>query len=143
MVTIRPMTPEDIPAVVRVWQETVSRAKDVDPPDAILRLYDRNPGICQVADLSGTLIGVLMCGHDGRRGYLHHIGVAQQYRRQGVGRKLVECTFAALRHVGVSRVHLQLKQNNILGLRFWKGLGCRERMDLVVVSILLSGGADA
>jgi N-acetylglutamate synthase len=140
--TIRPMLDEDIPAVIRVWQETVLRTKDADPPDLIHRLLARNPGLCHVAEERGTLIGVMVCGHDGRRGYLHHIGVVPSFRRRGVGRKLVEATLAALSQVGMTRVHLQLKQSNSVGLRFWKGLGCKDRSDLVVVSMRLSGAAD-
>jgi ribosomal protein S18 acetylase RimI-like enzyme len=141
-VTIRALTPEDIPAAVRVWQETTARAKDVDPPDAVRRYLDRNPGVCQVADQDGTLIGLTVAGHDGRRGFLHHVGVSGAYRRQGVGRKLVECTLAALRHAGLTRVHVQLKQGNAIGLHFWKRLGCRERTDAVVISILLSDSGE-
>lgn len=142
MVTIRPMTLEDIPAVIRVWQETATRSHEADRPEVVRRFLDRNPGLCQVAEHAGTILGVVICGHDGRRGHLHHVGVIQTFRRHGVGRKMVETAFGALRQVGITRVHLQLKQSNILGLRFWKGLGCRERSDTVVVSIQLPGSTD-
>lgn len=142
MVTIRPLTVTDIPAVVGVWQETAVRSRDADDPAAVRRLADRNPGLCQVAEHAGAVVGITICGQDGRRGYLHHVGVIPPLRRNGIGRALVETTFAALRDVGITRVHLQLKQSNALGLRFWKGLGCRERSDTVVVSIQLPGPDD-
>lgn len=138
MVTIRPMEQTDIPVALRVWQETSGRARAVDTPDGLARYVAHNPGLCQVAEQGGAMLGVLVGGHDGRRGFLHHVGVQQSVRRHGVGRALVDCYLAALKEQGISRLHLMLRQSNAVGLRFWKAYGCRERANTVVISLVLS-----
>jgi N-acetylglutamate synthase len=137
MVTIRPLTSTDIPATLRVWQDTVGRTQDVDTPEQLALMLDRNPGVCQVAEYQGHIIGLTVAGHDGRRGTLHYVGVALAYRRNGIGRKLVEVSFDVLRQQGQNRVHVQFKESNATALRFWKSLGMRERNDLVVISLQL------
>ncbi len=141
MVTIRPMEQTDIPAALRVWQETSGRSRPVDTHDGLARYIAHNPGLCQVAEQNGQLLGVLVGGHDGRRGFLHHVGVLAPLRRHGVGRALVDCYMAALREQGILRLHLLLRQSNAVGMRFWKAYGCRERANTVVISLVLTADA--
>lgn len=138
MVTIRPMEQTDIPAALRVWQETSARARRIETHDGLARYVAHNPGLCQVAEQKGELIGVLIGGHDGRRGFLHHVGVLAPFRRHGVGRALVDFYLAELKDVGILRMHLMVRQSNAVGLRFWKSYGCRERANTVVISLVLS-----
>lgn len=140
MVTIRPLTQADIPAAVRVWQETGGRSADT--AEGLARYLARNPGLSFVADVGGTVIGLAVCGHDGRRGYLPHLGVLSAYRRKGIGRRLADCCFEALRENGIIRLHLQFPASNTLGRRFWNRLGCRERSDTTIISILLSESSE-
>ncbi len=138
MVTIRPMEQTDIPAALRVWQETSARARRIETHDGLARYVGHNPGLCQVAEQKGELIGVLVGGHDGRRGFLHHVGVLTPFRRHGVGRALVDFYLAELKEEGILRMHLLVRQSNAVGLRFWKSYGCRERANTVVISLVLS-----
>jgi ribosomal protein S18 acetylase RimI-like enzyme len=140
MVTIRPMEQTDIPAARGVWQETSGRRADT--ADQLARYLARNPGLCLVAEKGAELLGVLIGGHDGRRGLLHHVGVREGVRRHGVGRALVDCYLAALKDEGVVRLHLLLRQSNAVGLRFWKAFGCKERASTVVISLALSADAN-
>lgn len=142
MVTIRPMEQTDIPAALRVWQETSGRARPVDTHDGLVRYVEHNPGLCQVAVQGDDMIGVLVGGHDGRRGFLHHVGVLAPVRRHGVGRALVDCYLAGLREQGILRLHLLIRQSNAAGLRFWKAYGCRERANTVVISLVLTTNAN-
>ncbi len=141
MVTIRPMEQTDIPAALRVWQETSARARRIETHDGLARYVAHNFGLCQVAEQDGTLIGVLIGGHDGRRGFLHHVGVLSPVRRHGVGRALVDNYLAELKEQGIVRMHLLIRQSNAVGLRFWKSYGCRERANTVVISLVLSADA--
>lgn len=141
MVTIRPMEQTDIPAALRVWQETSGRSRPVDTHDGLARYVSHNPGLCQVAEQDGQLLGVLVGGHDGRRGFLHHVGVLAPVRRHGVGRALVDCYLAGLKEQGILRLHLLLRQSNAVGMRFWKAYGCRERANTVVISLVLTADA--
>ena len=89
------------------------------------------------------LIGVAICGHDGRRGYIHHLGLLAAHRRRGIGHRLVEECLAALHAEAITRVHVQLKGDNADGLKFWKSLGCRVRKDTVLISLVMkSEGRD-
>ena len=113
--TIRSMTMADYPAVVALWQATegmgLSRA---DTPEAIGRyLAGRNPGLSAVAvSASGEVAGALLCGHDGRRGLLHHLAVHRDYRRRGLGRALVNHCLAGLQNEGIDRCHLLVFTDN-------------------------------
>jgi ribosomal protein S18 acetylase RimI-like enzyme len=145
MFTLRPMVEADIPAALALWQGLPGIGlRDADSPPAIARYLRRNPGISFVALAeSGELVGVSLAGHDGRRGYLHHVAVAEAYRQQGLGRKLVEECLAALKREGIEKVNFWVKADNRDGLAFWNRVGGRERTDIVTVSIILGDNPNA
>lgn len=138
MISIRPLTSDDIPAALRLWQGTLpAQSAGAESELGLGRFLERNPGCCHIAIASLGMLGLAISGHDGRRGYLHHIGVDSAVRRQGIGQRLVEACLAALHSEGIHRVHVQVKLQNVGGLKFWQSLGCRERKDIAVVSLLL------
>ncbi len=144
MATIRPLRTEDIPAALALWQGTSPvNSREVESIAGLASFLDRNPECSQVACEREAIIGVAICGHDGRRGYLHHLGVFSSHRRRGIGHRLVEACLAALHAEEMSRVHVQLKSDNADGLKFWKSLGCRGRKDTVLISLMMkSEGRD-
>ncbi len=83
----------------------------------------RNPDISQVAERQGVLVGAILGGHDGRRGWLYHLAVAPEHRRGGVGRALVGRSVAALKRAGIRRVRIFVASDNAAGLAFWKRCG--------------------
>jgi N-acetylglutamate synthase len=145
MVTIRPMTEEDIPAALGLWQGTPGIGlRSSDSPPALARYLRRNPGTSFVAATDGgELVGVSLAGHDGRRGYLHHVAVAHAYRKQGLGRLLVERCCAALKAEEIEKINLWVKADNTAGLAFWNRVGGRERTDIVTVSIITGDDPNA
>jgi len=144
MVDIRPMTPEDIPAALRVWQGCDGVVlRDADSPAALTRFLARNPGTSFVGVGGGEVVGVSLAGHDGRRGYLHHVAVAAAWRRRGVGRGLVEHCLAALREEGIEKVQLFVAAGNTTGAEFWKRMGWRERPDVYLMSLILGDSPNA
>lgn len=133
---IRPMTLEDYDAVLALWQATegmgLSRA---DSREALGRYLERNPGLSLAAfNAAGELAGAVLCGHDGRRGLLHHLAVAPAYRGQGLGRALVERCLAGLAAEGIDKCHLFVYARNQSGRAFWKALEWYERPELVLMS---------
>src|SRR4051812_21329228 len=145
MFTLRPMVDEDIPAALALWQGLPGIGlRDADSPEALAKYLRRNPG-CSFVALTGTgvLAGVALAGHDGRRGYLHHVAVAEAIRKQGLGRELVERCAAALKAEGIEKINFWVKADNAAGLEFWKRLGGRERTDLVVVSLITGENPNA
>lgn len=143
-IDIRPMTPEDIPAALRLWQACDGISlRDADSPPALVRYLARNPGCSFVAVAGGELVGTVLAGHDGRRGYLHHAAVAAGRRRHGIGRGLVDRSLAALRAEGIGKVHLFVAGGNAVGAEFWNRLGWRERPDLTLMSVVVGDSANA
>jgi ribosomal protein S18 acetylase RimI-like enzyme len=145
MVTIRPMVEEDIPAALALWQGLEGIGlRGADSPPALARYLRRNPGSSFVAvAAAGELVGVSLAGHDGRRGYLHHVAVGEAFRNQGLGRRLVEHCLAALKADGIEKVNLWVKADNTAGLEFWNRVGGRERTDIVMVSVILGDDENA
>jgi ribosomal protein S18 acetylase RimI-like enzyme len=84
--------------------------------------------------LDGEIIGTILCGHDGRRGYIHHLAVDQRYRRQSIGRKLVSRALEVLRAQGIRKCHLFVFTENINAMEFWRTLGFTDRIELSMMS---------
>jgi ribosomal protein S18 acetylase RimI-like enzyme len=144
MVTVRPMVEEDIPAALALWQGLPGIGlRDADSPPALVRYLRRNPGCSFVATAGGQLVGVSLAGHDGRRGYLHHVAVAAAHQKRGIGRHLVEACLAALKAEEMEKVNFWVKADNAAGLAFWHRVGGRERTDLRVVSIITGDNPNA
>ena len=144
MVTIRPMTEEDIPGALALWQgvpEIGLRA--ADSPPALARYLARNPGTSFVALADDELVGVALAGHDGRRGLLHHVAVAPRYQKNGIGRRLVNDCLAALKANGIEKVILFVKAGNSEGKAFWKKCGWIERPDVAPLSIVTGDDPNA
>jgi ribosomal protein S18 acetylase RimI-like enzyme len=141
---IRPMTPDDIPAALRVWQEAPGVVlRDADRPVALTRYLRRNPGCSFVAVAGGEVVGVALAGHDGRRGYLHHVAVAAAWQRRGIGRRLVGHCLTALKAEQIDKVLLFVRADNAAGRAFWKHNGWCERPDAALMSIILGESENA
>jgi ribosomal protein S18 acetylase RimI-like enzyme len=126
---IREMTVDDYEPVVTLWNAAPGvRANETR--DELAQILARNPGLCCVALHQGELAGAVLCCHDGRRGYLYHLAVAEKFRRQSVGRRLVERCQSQLQAVGIRRCTIFLVADNEAGEQFWLQTGWRERTDL-------------
>mgnify|MGYP002517741159 CR=1 FL=1 len=87
--TIRPMTIGDYDEVFAMWQITSKRAlSEADERGQIERYLNRNKGMSQVAVIDGKIVGTVLAGHDGRRGFIHYMAVLPEYRRQGIASAL-------------------------------------------------------
>jgi putative acetyltransferase len=134
-VEIREMLSADYDDAVSLWQESQGVSlSGTDSREGIAAFLARNPGLSLVAHSEGLLIGAVLCGHDGRRGYLHHLAVARGSRGQGIGRRLVEVCLAKLAAAGLQKCYIFLRADNAEGQGFWRGIGLEERTDLTVMS---------
>src|SRR5262245_47853322 len=110
---IQEMSIEHYEAVLNLWQAAEGVGlSDADSYEGIARFLDRNPGLSYVAYVGETLAGAILSGHDGRRGYIHHLAVDPAYRRQGLGQALVEHCLAALAQAGIDKCHLFVFKQN-------------------------------
>jgi len=128
---IRELRPEDYDAVRALWEACpgVGLSPD-DTREGVSRFLADNPALSFLAESDGHCIGAVLCGHDGRRGYPHHLAVAESARRQGLGRSLVDRAAAALRAIGIPKLHVLVFAVNELGARFWRKERAEERTDL-------------
>ena len=107
---------------------------NADSKESIQYFLDRNPGMSFLAYDKSMLVGAILCGHDGRRGYIHHLAVHPDYRNHGIGQMLAEKSLAGLRSIGIQKSHLFIFNNNKEGIQFWKKIGWLKRFDISVIS---------
>lgn len=131
--TIRPMTLDDYDPVLSLWFDTpgMGLSDKEDSREGIARYLARNPTTCFVAEMDGRIVGVVLAGHDGRRGMLHHMAVAGREQRKGIGKALLEAATAALMREGIHKVALVVFRKNEKGNAFWEKHGFTAREDLV------------
>jgi ribosomal protein S18 acetylase RimI-like enzyme len=121
--------------VLALWQQCEGVGLgQADSRPAVQAYLNRNPGMSLIAHAAGTVVGAILCGHDGRRGYIHHLAVHPGYRRRGIGRALVERSLDSLRRAGIDKCHIFVFHDNDAGLAFWEAMGCTPRSDLGVMS---------
>ena len=135
MIEIGYFLPADYDEVMALWSCTEGLTlREVDSREAIGRYLARNPGLSLVARDDGQLVGAVLTGTDGRRGYRQHLAVAPSHRGRGLGRALAERAVGALRAVGIRKCHLMVRQENADARAFWTRLGWNERADITLMS---------
>ena len=130
---IRLMTIEDYEQVYQLWLSCSGMGLNNldDSKDGIAKYLDRNPDTCFVAEKSDEIIGVIISGHDGRRGFIYHTAVNPEYRNQGIAKMLVEAAMDALKANGINKVALVVFDRDKDGNAFWEKVGFTVREDLV------------
>jgi ribosomal protein S18 acetylase RimI-like enzyme len=131
--SIRPMTMNDYEKIYDLWMSVPGMGLNNvdDSHEGIKKLLKRNPSTCLVAESNGEVLGVLLCGHDGRRAMIYHTAVKVPERGKGIGRTLVERLLRALQEEEISKVTLVVFERNSLGNLFWEKLGFKQRNDLI------------
>jgi N-acetylglutamate synthase len=137
---IRIMTIDDYEQLVSLWEAAPGVGlHDYEDSQAGLTQYlARNPGLSLVYREGNVLAGTVLCGHDGRRGYLHHLAVAPAYRGRGIGSKLIEQALKNLAQEGIRKCNLFSFHDNQAGLAFWQKLGWKQRDDVIILSRQIS-----
>ncbi len=98
MLNYRLMTIDDYEAAYELWIRCQNGLNDKDDSyEGIEKYLKRNPNTSFVAELDGNVVGVILCGHDGRRGIIQHTSVSLDLRRMGIGKKLVDLSLDALK----------------------------------------------
>lgn len=126
---IRQMILNDYDLVFALWRNTPNmglRSLD-DSKEGIAAFLKRNPDTCFIALDGESVVGVILCGHDGRRGYIYHTVVHPGHRRQGIGTALIDAAVAALQKEGITRVCLNVMESNEKGKQFWQNRGWEKK----------------
>ena len=129
---VRIMTIEDYEGVYALWKKIKGfgiRSID-DSKEGVARFLKRNPTTSVVAEKDGRIVGSILCGHDGRRGCLYHVCVDEDYRRHGIGKRMVVFAMKALKEEKINKVSLIAFTENDIGNAFWNTFGWTERLDL-------------
>jgi ribosomal protein S18 acetylase RimI-like enzyme len=126
-VTTREFVIEDYDGAIALWNcvDGVEICEG-DSREEVAQYLERNPGLSRVAEAGGKIVGVAMCGHDGRRGWIYHLAVAAEYRGQQVGRRLLDDCVNGLRKAGLRRAIILVAGDNPGGRVFWLRNGWEE-----------------
>lgn len=117
---VRIMTIEDYEGVYALWKKIKGfgiRSID-DSKEGVARFLKRNPTTSVVAEKDGRIVGSILCGHDGRRGCLYHVCVDEDYRRHGIGKRMVVFAMKALKEEKINKVSLIAFTENDIGNAF-------------------------
>ena len=130
---IRVMNISDYEQVYQLWMSCSGMGLNNldDSKEGIERFLNRNPETCFVAETEQKIIGVIIVGNDGRRGYIYHTAVDTDYRNQGIATKLVNEAMKTLRSLGINKAALVVFTKNSDGNVFWEKIGFTSREDLV------------
>ncbi len=135
MLSYQEMTLDDYDAVIALWNNTESMLlREADSKVNIGRYLKRNEGLSFVARNENRIVGAVLVGTDGRRGYLQHLAVDSSMRGQGVGKALIAHSVAALREQGVGKTHLFVANDNLNAQQFYDYLGWQPRDEVRMFS---------
>ncbi|HEV3147546.1 MAG TPA: GNAT family N-acetyltransferase [Chthoniobacterales bacterium] len=124
---IREFRIEDYDAAVELWKRVEGLdVAEGDDRENIKRFLKQNAGLSRVATDGSTIVGAVLCGHDGRRGYIYHLAVDPKYQGRGVGKRLIDECLAGLKRVGLERANILVAKDNPRGLEFWRRSGWED-----------------
>jgi ribosomal protein S18 acetylase RimI-like enzyme len=132
---IREFTLADYAAVYALWQGAGPGVslRPSDRLEEVAKKLSRDPDLFLVAEEEGEIVGVIMGAWDGRRGWLHHLAVAEPWRRQGVGTALLEEVERRLRAKGCLKVNLLVRQDNVEAIRLYERLGYQRMTGIIAM----------
>jgi ribosomal protein S18 acetylase RimI-like enzyme len=135
-ITTRQFRMADYDAAVALWKrvEGVEIAEG-DSKEDIALYVSRNPGLSRVASDGPTIVGVALCGHDGRRGHIYHLAVEPAYQRLGLGKRLVDECLNGLRSTGIKRAIIMVADDNSCGRSFWRRCGWEDIPGAIAMGI--------
>lgn len=126
---VKVMSIDDYPQLFWLWKNTPNMGlRSLDDSREGIRLFlNRNPRTNFVAYEEQRIVGAILCGNDGRRGYIYHTVVLPEYRRRGIASSLIEAAVEALKEEGITRVCLNVMESNEQGKAFWLKKGWEKK----------------
>ena len=131
-VEIRLMEIDDYDRVYALWMSCKNMGFNNldDSREGIEKYLRRNPKTSFIAAQGENVVGVILSGHDGRRGFIHHMAVAESHRRQGIASALLDHALTALKEEGINKTALLVFKRNEAGNAFWEAKGFTARDDV-------------
>ena len=120
--------------VIELWRKTGISVGSTDTKEELKRMIEHNPDLFLIGKIDEKVIGVVMGGFDGRRGYVHHLAVDQKYQKKGYGKIIMDELMVRFRKMRVHKVHLFIEKYNKEVVKFYQNLGWEIRDDLIMMS---------
>ena len=120
---IREFQAQDQAAIINLWHACGLVAKQNNPISDIHRKLQVDPNLFLVGELKGELIGSVMCGYEGHRGWVNYLAIKPALQGSGYGRQLMECLEKKLRQRGCAKINLQVRSSNRVAIDFYRRLG--------------------
>ena len=136
MISTREFVIDDYDNAVALWR--LAKGVEVAEGDSKeeIRVYLlRNPGLSRVAEENGTIVGAVLCGHDGRRGLIYHLAVAHAHHGKGIGKLLVRQCLTHLRVAGIVRALILVAGDNPGAHSFWLRIGWEDVAGAMLMGI--------
>ncbi|MFA0085561.1 GNAT family N-acetyltransferase [Vibrio sp. 10N.286.49.C2] len=129
------MQTTDYDAVIALWGITENmQLREADSRESITDYLDQNPNLSFVATVGGQMVGAVLVGTDGRRGYIQHLAVADKHRGKRIGKGLIEQATTALGLIGIRKTHLFVTAENENAQQFYRSLGWEDRKEIKMYS---------
>jgi ribosomal protein S18 acetylase RimI-like enzyme len=120
---IRPFHIDDQTALIALWQEVGLATPQNDPRKDIQRKLDVDPELLFVATENGLIVGSVMAGYEGHRGWINYLAVSPDFQRQGIASQLMGRAESDLLLKGCPKINLQVRAINHSVLAFYAALG--------------------
>ena len=120
--------------IIELWRKTGISVGSTDTKEELKRMIERNPHLFLIGKRDEKVIGVVMGGFDGRRGYVHHLAVDPNYQKKGYGKMIMDELMKRFRKMRVHKVHLFIEKYNKEVVKFYQNLGWDIRDDLIMMS---------
>ncbi len=130
-------SPEYQSAVVDLWNKCNLIVPHNDPIEDIQNKLDFQPELFFIALLNGQLIGSIMVGYEGHRGWINYLAVLPSFQKRGYGKKLVNKAIVELRKIGCLKINLQVRRSNASVVEFYKHLGFDEEEERISLGMRL------
>lgn len=132
---LREMAISDYQQVMNLWSETEGmQLREADSEENIGKYLERNPNLSFVALQGEQIVGAILVGTDGRRGYIQHLAVSKACRGQGLGAKLISNAVDALSSIGIAKTHLFVINDNLSAQAFYENIGWHPRDEIRMFS---------
>jgi ribosomal protein S18 acetylase RimI-like enzyme len=124
--TIRRYRPGDQEAVVKLWEACQLVVPQNDPLKDIRTKIQFQADLLLVAIAEDRLVGTVMAGYEGHRGWINYLAVAPDQRRRGIAKKMMASAENKLRALGCQKINLQVRRTNTTVINFYRTIGFRE-----------------
>ncbi|MFX1410018.1 MAG: GNAT family N-acetyltransferase [Promethearchaeota archaeon] len=122
--------------IIKLWRKTGISVGSTDTREELERMLKRNPKLFLIGKVNENVIGVVMGGFDGRRGYVHHLAIDPDYQKKGYGKMLIDALNERFLQMSVHKVHLFIEKDNKNVVEFYRNLGWEVRDDLIMMSFV-------